>query len=37
MEKGEAGGYTVLAIDYNMRVKASDVFRDNFAGKENRK
>jgi hypothetical protein len=37
MEKGEAGGYTVLAIDHNIRVKASDVFRHNFAGKENRK
>jgi hypothetical protein len=37
MEKGEAGGYTVLAIDHNTRVKASDVFRHNFAGKENRK
>ena len=37
VEKGEAGGYTVLAIDHTIRVKASDVFRDNFAGKENRK
>ncbi len=37
MEKGEAGGYTVLAIDRATRVKASDVFRHNFAGKENRK
>jgi hypothetical protein len=37
MEKGEAGGYTVLAIDHGIRVKASDVFRHNFAGKENRK
>jgi hypothetical protein len=37
MEKGEAGGYTVLAIDHTIRVKASDVFRNNFAGKENRK
>jgi hypothetical protein len=37
MEKGEAGGYTVLAIDHTIRVKASDVFRHNFAGKENRK
>jgi hypothetical protein len=37
MEKGEAGGYTVLAIDHNIRVKTSDVFRRNFAGKENRK
>jgi hypothetical protein len=37
MEKGEACGYTVLAIDHTIRVKASDVFRHNFAGKENRK
>jgi hypothetical protein len=37
MEKGEAGGYTLLAIDHTIRVKASDVFRHNFAGKENRK
>jgi relaxase-like protein/conjugative element/phage-associated large polyvalent protein/DNA relaxase TraI-like protein len=36
LEKGESGGYTVLAIDYNIRVKASDVFRDSFAGKINR-
>jgi hypothetical protein len=36
MEKGEAGGYTVLATDHNIRVKASDVFRHNFAGKDNR-
>jgi hypothetical protein len=36
LEKGEAGGYTVLAIDYNIRAKASDVFRHNFAGKINR-
>ena len=36
LEKGESGGYTVLAIDYNIRVKASDVFRNNFAGKINR-
>src|ERR1017187_1680201 len=37
LEKGEAGGYTVLAIDHTIRVKASDVFHHNFAGKENRK
>jgi hypothetical protein len=37
IEKAEAGGYTVLAIDHAIRVKASDVFRHNFAGKENRK
>jgi len=36
LEKGEKGGYTVLAIDYKIRVKASDVFRNNFAGKVNR-
>jgi hypothetical protein len=36
LEKGEMGGYTVLAIDHNIRVKASDVFRNNFAGKTNR-
>ncbi|MFZ0732632.1 MAG: TraI/MobA(P) family conjugative relaxase [Candidatus Sulfotelmatobacter sp.] len=36
MEKGEAGGYTVLAIDHTIRVKASDVFRHNFVEKENR-
>jgi hypothetical protein len=36
LEKGKLGGYTVLAIDHNIRVKASDVFRDNFAGKVNR-
>ncbi|MGB6857865.1 MAG: TraI/MobA(P) family conjugative relaxase [Terracidiphilus sp.] len=36
LEKGESGGYTVLAIDHNVRVKASDVLRNNFAGKTNR-
>jgi hypothetical protein len=36
LERGESGGYTVLAIDHNIRVKASDVFRNNFAGKINR-
>jgi hypothetical protein len=36
IEKGESGGYTVLAIDHNIRVKASDAFRHNFAGKVNR-
>jgi hypothetical protein len=36
IEKGEAGGYTVLATDHNIRVKASDVFRSNFAGRVNR-
>jgi hypothetical protein len=37
LEKGESGGYTVLAVDHDIRVKASDVFRNNFAGKINRK
>ena len=36
IEKGESGGYTVLAVDHNIRVKASDVFRNNFAGRGNR-
>jgi len=36
LEKGESGGYTVLAIDHNIRVRASDVFRNNFAGRINR-
>jgi len=36
IEKGESGGYTVLAVDHNIRVKASDVFRNNFAGRVNR-
>jgi hypothetical protein len=36
LEKSESGGYTVLAIDHNIRVKASDLFRNNFAGKINR-
>jgi len=36
LEKGESGGDTVLATDHNIRVKASDVFRSNFAGKVNR-
>jgi len=36
LEKGESGGYTVLAVDHDIRVKASDVFRNNFAGKINR-
>jgi hypothetical protein len=36
LEKGESGGYAVLAVDYNIRVKASNVFRNNFAGKTNR-
>jgi hypothetical protein len=36
LEKGESGGYTVLAIDHNIRVKASDVFRNDFAGRINR-
>jgi hypothetical protein len=36
LEKAERGGYTVRAIDSELRVKASSVFRDNFSGKENR-
>jgi hypothetical protein len=36
LEKGESGGYTVLSIDHNIRVKASDVFRNNYAGRINR-
>jgi hypothetical protein len=36
LEKGKKGGYTVLAIDHDIRVKASDVFCNNFAGKVNR-
>jgi hypothetical protein len=36
IEKGESGGYMVLAVDHNIRVKASDVFRNNFAGRVNR-
>jgi len=36
LEKGESGGYTVLAVDHDIRVKASDVFRNNFARKINR-
>jgi hypothetical protein len=36
LEKGESGGYTILAVDHDIRVKASDVFRNNFAGKINR-
>ncbi len=36
LEKGESGGYTVLAVDRDIWVKASDVFRNNFAGKINR-
>jgi hypothetical protein len=36
MERGEAGGYTVLAVDSQIRIKASDGFRRNFSGKANR-
>jgi hypothetical protein len=36
IEKAESGGYTVLATYHDIRVKASDVFRHNFAGKVNR-
>ena len=34
IEKGESGGYTVLAIDHNIRVKASDVFRQQLRWKD---
>jgi Relaxase/Mobilisation nuclease domain/Large polyvalent protein-associated domain 7 len=34
--KAEQGGYTVRAIDSELRVKASSVFRENFSGRENR-
>lgn len=37
LEKAQKGGYTVASTDYNIRVKASDVFRHDFAGKANRK
>ena len=36
LEKAEQGGYTVRAINSELRVKASSVFRDNFSGKQNR-
>lgn len=36
LEKAEQGGYTIRAINSDLRVKASSVFRDNFSGKENR-
>jgi hypothetical protein len=36
IEKAEQGGYVVRAIDSDLRVKASSVFRENFSGKENR-
>ena len=36
IEKAEKGGYTVHAIDREIRVKASSVFRDNFSGAGNR-
>ena len=36
IEKAELGGYAVRAIDTELRVKASSVFRDNFSGKEHR-
>ena len=36
LEKGESGGYAVLAVDYNIRAKASNVFRNDFAGRINR-
>ena len=36
IQAGEKGGYTIKAIDQDVAVKASDVFRDTFAGKANR-
>src|SRR5579875_5736 len=36
IEPGEKGGYVVRAIDSDLRVKASAVFRDTFSGKANR-
>jgi hypothetical protein len=36
IHRGEQGGYTVQAIGSDIRVKASDVFRRAFAGKQNR-
>lgn len=33
---GDKGGYSVKAIDQDLAVKASDVFRSDFAGKANR-
>jgi hypothetical protein len=36
LEKAERGGYTVRAINSELRVKASSAFRDNFSGRENR-
>ena len=33
---GDRGGYTVSAVNSPIHVKASKVFRDNFAGKKNR-
>lgn len=36
MHKGENGGYTVEQVTTGVSVRASKVFRDNFAGKVNR-
>lgn len=36
LEKGGKGGYAVRAIGTDLRVKASKVLRDDFAGKANR-
>ena len=33
LEKGDKGGYTVRAIGKDLRVKASKVFRNDFAGR----
>ena len=36
IERGDKGGYAVRALNGSLRVKASDVFRADFAGKANR-
>ncbi|WP_263386009.1 TraI/MobA(P) family conjugative relaxase [Granulicella arctica] len=36
LERGEKSGYKVRAVGTELRVKASSVFRETFAGKENR-
>jgi len=36
LERGDKSGYKVRAIGTEVRVKASSVFRETFAGKENR-
>lgn len=36
LERGDKSGYKVRAVGTELRVKASSVFRETFAGKENR-